>query len=165
MHEGFEALYREHYAALRRYADRGVGSATADDIVASTFELAYVKLPPEHPHPVGWLFRTAANLMKAEVRHREKERRAMRDAEVIGATDDPDADLDILRAAMERMPQAQRTILQLTYWDGLSAAESAVVLGCSEQAVWKRISRAKAALRDAWPRTMTMTRKEALTSA
>lgn len=165
MHEGFEALYREHYAALWRYANRRVGDATADDIVASTFELAYRKLPAEHPHPIGWLFRTASNLMKAEVRRSEKERLAMRDADVIGGDDDPDDDLDILRAAMQRLPEAHRTLLQLTYWDGLSAAEAGVVLGCSEQAIWKRISRAKAALRDAWPHTTTMAWREAMTSA
>ena len=166
MQEDFAALYREHYPALRRYADRRVGNAAADDIVASTFELAYRKLPVEHPHPVGWLFRTASNLMKAEVRRREKERRTAKDVEVLGTSSVADADLEILRVAMERMPGADRTLLQLTYWDGLSAAEAGVVLGCSEQAVWKRISRAKAALRDAWPHAAarTMTWEEAITN-
>lgn len=151
MRDGFEALYRAHYEAVHRFVTRRL-AGSADDIVASTFELAYRKLRGDHPHPVGWLIRTAANLVKAELRRQERERRALRDADVLRAAhDEGDVDLDTLGSLLERMPRTHREVLQLTYWDELSAADAAVVLGCSEQAVWKRLSRAKAALRAAWP--------------
>lgn len=150
MRDGFEALYRAHFEAVHRFVNRRL-AGSADDIVASTFELAYRKLQADHPHPVGWLIRTAANLVKAELRRQERERRALRDADVLRATSDEGGDLDTLGRLLERMPRTHREVLQLTYWDELSAADAAVVLGCSEQAVWKRLSRAKAALRAAWP--------------
>lgn len=45
------------------------------------------------------------------------------------------------------LPELDREALLLTYWERLSAAEVAVVMGCSEQAAWKRISRARTAMR------------------
>lgn len=166
MHSGFEALYREQYAGVLRYVDRRLGGTGAEDIAASTFELALRKLPERHPHPVGWLFRTAENLVKAEVRRRERERRALRDAEVIGPPVAEDPAVDTLRGILHSLPRGHRDVLQLTYWDGLGAADAGVVLGCSEQAVWKRISRAKKAIRDAWPRDRDATTwEEAMTRA
>lgn len=165
MRDGFEALYRAHYEAVHRFVNRRLAGST-DDIVASTFELAYRKLPAAHPHPVGWLIRTAGNLVKAELRRQERERRALRDADLVrAAPGDGRDDLDTLGRLLERMPPAHREVLQLTYWDGLSAAEAAVVLGCSEQAVWKRLSRAKAALRAAWPTERDSDREGAETYA
>nr|WP_243847446.1 RNA polymerase sigma factor [Microbacterium ulmi] len=165
MHDGFDAFFRAHYAAVWRYVDRRLGSASADDVAASTFELAYRRLDPAHPHPVGWLFRTASNLMKAEMRRSDRERRAAREAEVLRAPSEGDPELETLTTLLERLPAPHRTVLQLTYWDGLSAADVGVVLGCSEQAVWKRVSRAKAALRAAWPTSPATTWKEAMTNA
>ena len=164
MRDGFEALYRAHYEAVHRFVNRRL-AGSADDIVASTFELAYRKLQADHPHPVGWLIRTAANLVKAELRRQDRERRALRDADLMRSVPCEGGDLDTLGRLLERMPRAHREVLQLTYWDGLSAAEAAVVLGCSEQAVWKRLSRAKAALRAAWPTDTDSDREGAETYA
>ena len=153
MREGFEELFRSHHSDVRRFVVRLVGASAADDIVASTFELALRKLPPRHPHPVGWLFRAADNLCKAELRRQTRERRAARDSAVIahGSTDADDDRVGVLLRLLATLPSAQREVLQLTYWDRLSAADAGVVLACSERAVWKRISRAKAALRASWP--------------
>jgi RNA polymerase sigma-70 factor (ECF subfamily) len=82
--------------------------------------------------------------------------------------DAPDGDgnaLETLDRLLGRLPHAQREILRLAYWDGLTAAQISVVLGCSEQAVWKRISRAKAALRAAWPTDPPSGREETETYA
>lgn len=165
MQDGFEALYRAQYAAVRRFAARRLGGADGDDIVAATFELAYRKLSDRHPHPVGWLFRTAGNLVKAELRRQSRERRATQDAAVLGdAGEDPD--LGILRSILDTLSPVHRDVLALTYWDGLAAADVAVVLGCSEQAVWKRISRAREEIRRAWPQDRDVSSwEEAMTHA
>ncbi|NLP82258.1 sigma-70 family RNA polymerase sigma factor [Microbacterium sp. CFH 90308] len=165
MRDGFEALYRAQYAAVHRFATRRLSGPGVDDIVASTFELAWRKLPDDHPQPVGWLIRTAGNLVKAELRRQARERRALRDADLRGASDEDRSALDTLDRLLGQLPSAQREILQLAYWDGLTAAQIAVVLGCSEQAAWKRISRAKATLRAAWPTDPPSDREEAETYA
>jgi RNA polymerase sigma-70 factor (ECF subfamily) len=163
MRQGLDALYREHSAALTRYAMRHVGGDGAEDIVATTFALAHSKLPPDHPQPAGWLFRTARFLMKAEIRRSERERRALRDAAVIAGPDDAANDVEVIRELLEALPVKHREVLQLTYWDLLSASEVGVVMGCSEAAAWKRISRAKAALRAAWDALDATAWKEMLT--
>ena len=165
MRDGFEALYRAQYGAVHRFVTRRLSGAGVDDIVASTFELAWQKLPDDHPQQVGWLIRTAGNLVKTELRRQARERRALRDVDLIEDHRGDDGALDTLERLLRQLPAAQREILQLTYWDGLTAAEVAVVLGCSEQAVWKRVSRAKAALRAAWPTDPPTDREEAETYA
>lgn len=142
MEDGFDALYREHRAALTRYARRQVGDG-ADDIVAATFEIAYTRLRSSHPHPLGWLFRTARNLIAAQRGRDERERIAGRDAALIAAPQDEVSDIEVIRLLIAELPPRDREVIQLTYWDRLSAAEVAVAVGSSTSAVWKRISRAK----------------------
>lgn len=52
-----------------------------------------------------------------------------------------------LDRALGMLGPKDREALQLTYWEGLSAMQVAEVLQCTEQAAWKRISRARTQLR------------------
>ena len=69
--------------------------------------------------------------------------------------DESPADFAILADAMSGLNGKDREALRLTFWEQVSAAEVAIVLECSEQAAWKRISRAKAALRASMQRLAT----------
>ena len=163
MAHDIDSLYREKSAALTRYVVRLVGPNLADDIVSSTFVLAHSKLPRDHPQPAGWLFRAARLLMKAELRRADRERRAQRDATVLAVPNDSADDVEVVVELLESLPVKHREVLQLTYWDLLTAAEVGVVLGCSEAAAWKRISRAKSALRSSWDARHVTAGKEVLT--
>ena len=146
-------LFRQSRADLERYAGRLVwDEATAEDIVSTAFMLAASKMPLDHPQPVGWLFRTIKNLARDEARRRLREHSTTRDHAVIGSGDHDRSDIDRVRGLIDRLPPSDREVLQLTYWDELTAAEASVVVGCSESAYWKRLSRAKARLRRAWGR-------------
>ena len=59
----------------------------------------------------------------------------------------PSAELVAVRAAVAALPAADREVLTLTAWEGLSAGEVAVVLGISAPAVRTRLARARARLR------------------
>lgn len=143
------ALFRENQSDLVRYARRLAGDS-AEDLVSSAFEVAVRKMPSRHPHPVGWLFRTVKYLALAEMRRREHERVVQRDHAVIHAAADDHTDEGHLRSLINQLSSPDQEVIQLTYWDELPAAEVSVILGCSEAAVWKRLSRAKARLRKAW---------------
>lgn len=148
----FTALYHQTRGTVRRFVRRRVTSAEQmEDICADVFELAYRKLPADHPHPVGWLIRTAGILIAKTARLTERERVALRDHVVVYGDEVDDPRLRELDSAWAALPERHREVLRLTIWDGLSAAEAAIVLGCTEQAAWQRVSRARAALRAAWP--------------
>jgi RNA polymerase sigma-70 factor (ECF subfamily) len=48
---------------------------------------------------------------------------------------------------MEKLKPADREVLQLVTWDGLSHAEAAEVLGCTSNAVALRLHKARSRLR------------------
>lgn len=148
----FDALYRAHRRLVRNYFGRRVGDADlCDDLCADVFELAYRKLPSDHANPAGWLIKTASHVLKSSGRARRREQLAMRDHIVVSGGADGDVRQDALEVAWSRLSERHREVLQLLFWEQLSGSEIAVVLGCSEQAVWKRASRARAELRAVWP--------------
>lgn len=57
----FEALYRERFAAIKRYAAQRVGSEMAEDIAQEVFFTAWVKWAELHQHnnKIAWLMKTA----------------------------------------------------------------------------------------------------------
>ena len=61
-----------------------------------------------------------------------------------------DGELDrlVVIDAMSRLPEKDRQILQLTYWQDLSAGEVAEVLRMRQGAVWTRLHRARARLKE-----------------
>ena len=53
-----------------------------------------------------------------------------------------------LREAMLKMRDAEREVLYLTYWEEASAEQLAKTLGCSQDAAWARVSRARKSLKN-----------------
>ena len=52
-----------------------------------------------------------------------------------------------VRAAMKRLRESDRELLFMTYWEDLSGAEIAEILGIRVTAVWVRLNRARETLR------------------
>jgi RNA polymerase sigma factor (sigma-70 family) len=143
--ERFEDLYRTHYRAVLRFARRRTDDATADDVVADTFMIAWRKLERVPDRSLPWLYTVAsrelANRRRATQRDLAKThgsaRRAGRDpAEALGERD------AILRAFNE-LPEGDREALRLVAWDGLSLADAARVAGTTRLAFAARVSRAR----------------------
>ena len=102
--------------------------------------------------PEGYLRRTLCNLAidghRRAGRWREKERllgAGLREAQDMTG----DVDLrDALIRLLVRLPAKQRTVLVLRYWEQLTDAETAAVLGCAESTVRSVAWRGLARLRD-----------------
>lgn len=148
----FEQLYRANHVRLLRFVYYRVGDRpTAEDIAAEVFALAWARRADADTFAVGWLFTAAHNLIGNEYRRRLRVARQQRDL-IMAVLAEPEAwelhvrDLD-LKAALSRLPPDDSLLLQLTYWDGLSASEVGEFLECSTAAVWTRLTRARAALR------------------
>jgi RNA polymerase sigma factor (sigma-70 family) len=150
----FREIYEENHAALAAYALRRVGSPEdAADVVAETFAVAWrriAQVPPGRDATL-WLFGTVRRVIANQRRGARRRarlslrlRREPAGAQV--AIEERAGELDLARAALARLPEQQRELLGLVAWEGLSSAELAVVLGCSENAAKIRLHRARRAL-------------------
>jgi RNA polymerase sigma factor (sigma-70 family) len=133
----------------------------AADLTAETFARAlqrYDRLRLEHgdASAAAWLFGIARNVLRetrrdARLGARARQRLSMPTSyeDVFDAVDarlTADVDGDTLAAALGRLPDDQRSTVQLRVVDGLDYDEIAVRLGCTEATARKRVSRALASL-------------------
>ena len=153
----FEKLFarlapRVHGFFLRSFRDEGV----ADDLLQVTFmkiHRARQQYRPGH-RLAPWLFAVAARVRLDELRRRlrlpeDADEDAIARAEVQDPADPPlDADVkNAVRAALEALPESQRTVIHLHRYEGLTFGEIADVLGSTSGAVKLRAFRGYEALR------------------
>ncbi|MGN7188385.1 sigma-70 family RNA polymerase sigma factor [Microbacterium testaceum] len=147
----FVALFREHHNAVLRFIERRVSDReAAADLTMDCFEIAWRKRDPRDPFGLPWLYRTARNLIANEYRRRDREGALWTHIEDHVRTLSSESEpvlvgqlLDVVRA----LPERDREILWLTYWEDLPATEVAIVLSMSEGAVWTRLNRLRSRLR------------------
>ncbi len=163
--DGDEDAWRQ---ILDRYASRVYGllraqcgnTDLAEEITQSTFCTIVTKLGKytEQGRFESWLFRIAMNRLRDEMRRRSRHAINIEEESLIGlagpapAEQDPadadDPDLHRLRRAMQRLPEADRQIIQLRHHGELSFRQIAEVLGQPVGTVLARQHRALKKLRD-----------------
>jgi len=145
-------MFRERYRAVQRFVYQRVSDRElAEDIAAEVFQIAWKHFCAEGAVSMAWLVATSRNLIGTEHQRRSRSRAHIgylldEELEHFGAVDGAYEDLE-LRLAMARLRREDALALQLTYWDGLSASEAALLLECSVPAFWARLSRARRALK------------------
>jgi RNA polymerase sigma-70 factor (ECF subfamily) len=138
------AAYNRHLLAyaLRRCDQR----ADAEDVVANTFAVAWRRFAdaPAEELRLAWLYAIAARVLANQrrsarrllaLRSRLRERPAPAVAER--------SDLPEVIAALRELHPREQEILRLAAWEGLTNAELAVALDCSENAATIRLHRAR----------------------
>ncbi|MEZ3162129.1 RNA polymerase sigma factor [Microbacterium sp. BWT-B31] len=154
--QAFESLFAAHFIEIVRFAERRVGDTqTAEDIAQATFELAWSRLDRQ-PITAPWLIKTAGNKVKEHLRR--SRRKVSADAALQRREEERPVGLDALeslalRSALHLLTDRERTVVELTYWEGLSAQQIGEVLGASDKTVWVTLSRARAKMRPALERT------------
>jgi RNA polymerase sigma-70 factor (ECF subfamily) len=155
----FEELFarlgpRVHGFFLRSFRD----SSVADDLLQVTFMKLHrareqyrreLKVAP-------WIFTVAARVRLDELRRRMRlpedadEEALARADEAASAAADPGPASDVrevVRAALDRLPESQRTVIHLHRYEGMTFVEIAHVLGTTPGAVKLRAFRAYEKLR------------------
>ncbi|WP_338072661.1 RNA polymerase sigma factor [Actinomadura geliboluensis] len=161
--ERFALLFQRHARAIARYVTRRLGLGPAEDIVAETFLIAFRergRYDTACPDARPWLYGIATNLVR---RHRREEVRLLRALARTGTdpvtesfADAADARLSAgaagreLAAAIAGLPAAQRDVLLLVTWAGLTYDEAGRALGVPAGTVRSRLNRARAKLREAF---------------
>jgi RNA polymerase sigma factor (sigma-70 family) len=146
----FEELYTGFYQPITGYVRRRLAAdgSEADDVVAEIFVVAWRRLEsiPLPPDDRLWLYGVARRITAQSRRTRWRQGRLFdrvaREPVPQGPpTEDPVHDR--VRAVVASLRRRDREVLELVFWDRLSHAEIAALLGCSENAVALRLRRAK----------------------
>lgn len=151
----FSEIVRETSGKLVRLAARVVGSVTdAEDVVQEAYVKAYSALCDgsfDGRSRVGtWLYRIVVN-GAIDAKRKRKRTRTDELGDVAmegGASPEASVALKELASWLGELPEEQQTVLVLKAVEGMSSAEIAAVLECSEGAVEQRLVRARAALRE-----------------
>jgi RNA polymerase sigma factor (sigma-70 family) len=144
----FEALYRAHHGAVVRFARRRVDPASAEEVVADTFAIAWRRLADVPDEPLPWLYavalRCVLNARRAQASGRAKAASAAAVA-ATGARDPADvlAERDAVLRAFARLSEDDREALRLVAWEGLDQRAAAAVLGVTRPAFAMRLTRAR----------------------
>lgn len=161
--DAFRELVERHQRAVINVIYRAIGDAwEAEDLAQRVFVQVYRSAPRYKPTAkfTTWLFTITHNTILNE--HR---RRARRSAESLDALNEgaqlPDAGAvdpsreaaerelqQRIHAAIQQLPEAQRTAVILCRFEGLAYEEIANVLGCSVSAVKSLLHRARQTLKE-----------------
>jgi RNA polymerase sigma factor (sigma-70 family) len=141
-----------HSAALRMVCDAHL----AEDVTQGVFIALAQNARQLADRAVlsGWLHRTAQNLaantVRSDVRRRAREQEAAVMNELLSTESDANWEniAPHLDAGLGELDEADRDALLLRYFERKSAREMAEILGTSEDAAQKRVSRAVERLRD-----------------
>ena len=144
--ERFEALYARYYGRVLAYAMRRATAATAQDVVADTFVVAWKRLDRLPAEPLPWLLAVARKVMANDRRRVSRQQDTLALLQIPGAGRQAAADLgelEALAAALGRLSELDQELLKLVTWDGLSTKEAATVTGISHVACRVRLHRAR----------------------
>ena len=140
-----EALWHDWHRHVLAYALRRADPATAEDIVAETFVIAWRRMDDVPDPPLPWLLGVARRVL-ANVRRGERRRGALLDRlrrePATGAHPAPGEDGQVL-TALASLRERDREALLLHAWEGLDHADAGTVMGCSAGAFAVRLHRAR----------------------
>jgi RNA polymerase sigma-70 factor (ECF subfamily) len=148
----FEELMRRYKRPVLNFAYRMLGNADdADDVAQEVFVRVYQNIAAYRPRTKfsTWLFALARNAAIDRLRWRQRHPTEPLDAVPEPATPPVDVDEvgEHIAAAIASLPEEQRTAIVLCEYQGLSYAEIAQIMRCSEKSVESRLYRAKQTLR------------------
>ena len=129
-HDAFRALWERYGAAmyslcLRRLSDAGAAEDAAQEAFTSVWRRAST-FDPDRGSAAGWLFAVARNAA-AQLGRRNRLRSAT--LAVLDETDAAEAEDDLTRlavhSALTRIPEAERRVLELAYFEDLTHVQIA----------------------------------------
>ena len=152
--DSFATVFNAHHRKAVRLAYLLCGDHhQAEDIVSDAFAKVYVQWQKGRVSDVGsYLRRAVVNETNSKLRRRYLERReaAKRSGDERGVrlVDEHAADHDEVWQALSRLPERQRQAVVLRYYEDLSEAQTAEILGCSVGTVKSQVSRGLARMQE-----------------
>jgi RNA polymerase sigma-70 factor, ECF subfamily len=150
--EAFESVVRQHQRMIHSLCYRMTGSlADAEDLAQETFIQAYRHLDGfrAEARVSSWLYRIAVNQCLNWQQRKQRlaqlhEEWSKQELELAG---EDAGRAQQVQEALLKLPPKQRAAVVLTTYDGLTHAEAAAALGCSETTVSWRLFAARSKLK------------------
>ena len=146
----FRALFVASYPALARYArHRGLDRDEAEDLIASTFEVAWRRgdIVPDGDEALLWLYKVAFNQFRNLTRRHQRDRDLslrLRVPEEVAPPPEPGQfTFESIRRALNQLTDNDRELILLVAGEGLTPTQAGVVLGCGAVAARTRLHRAR----------------------
>ena len=156
--EAFGAIFDRHFDAIYRYLARRVGRERAEDLASQTFTVAFerrsgFRLDVGDARP--WLYGIATKLLANDRRSEQRLLVTLAQLAAEPRTDVAPTSMVVdaeggVAGVLAKLDPAQRDVLFLHVWAGLSYEEIASSLGVALGTVSSRLSRARASLRASW---------------
>ena len=160
--DAFGTLFDEYARVIYRYACRLTGDpAGAEDVVGQTFLDAWRlrrKVRPEGDSLEPWLYGIATNVLRNARRSAKRYRAVLEGipdsepvpdhADDLVRRESEQEQLAAARTALGALRPAEREVVALCIWSGLTYAEAAEALGVPVGTIRSRLSRAKARLQE-----------------
>jgi RNA polymerase sigma-70 factor (ECF subfamily) len=159
--ERFAGVFDRYYDPIHRFLARRLGASLADDLASETFLIAFDRRRDydlRYPSAAPWLYGIAAKLV---ARHHRAELRRYRALSRLAASDEVEGHAERVSARLRLAPvlaslrKADRDVLLLVAWGGLSCEDAARALGIPAGTARSRLHRARrrtaAALREETP--------------
>ena len=161
--EAFGALVTRHEARVGALVRRILGVTANPEDVEDTTQDVFIQAWRALPRFRGdarfstWLYRIATNTAIRQWQRRKRQRQRIVEEDGAAEAAAPSrlaediarrAEGRALRAAIDGLPEKQRTVLLLHYFEDYSCEEIALVLGCSVGTVWSRLHYGCRKLRD-----------------
>lgn len=154
--ERFGVVFDLYYGQIHGYAARRLGQSLADDLAAETFLVAFTRRERHdlsRPDARPWLYGIASNLIARHNRAEVRRLRALARTDVeevseghadrVAVRVDARAHRGPLAAALARISDADRDVLLLVAWAGLTLQEVGQALGIPAGTARSRLHRAR----------------------
>ncbi len=146
----FEDLYDRYYRRVHAYAVSRAGRQLADEVASEVFIVAWRRLADVPARPLPWLLAVARNVITGQFRAAARQRSVAAEmgAWVKEEASAPDVADEVFErisvlTALAAVPEADRELLMLVAWHGLSARAAAQVVGCTTATYFVRLHRAR----------------------
>ncbi len=147
--ERFEVLWRAHHGAVLAFAARRVGETDAHDVAEDTFLTAWRRRDQAISNERAWLLGVARKVIATRRRSETRLDALEHELGVLAPPHGgaPTGEPPVILEALARLSAKDQEALTLVYWDGLSHAEAAEVVGIPKPLFATRLSRGRRRLR------------------